>query len=83
MINRLVPACKGLAFCAKAKAAPGEISRVKFSDEIPQNNLVKSPKVDTFTASHQENVAPELQSEQLSGVVENNKSRENIKKGNA
>ncbi len=83
MINRLVPACKGLAFCAKAKTAPGEISRVKFNDEISQNNLVKSPKVDTFTASHQKNVTPELQNEQLSGVVDNKKAGENTKKGNA
>ena len=50
MINRLSPVGVCLNFCAK-KAAPGEISRVKSAEDVNQNQLVRTPKSDTFTAS--------------------------------
>lgn len=83
MINRLEPAGIGLAFCAKAKALPGEISRVKSHDEKLPDSLVRTPIVDTFTASHSKSVNPDIQKEQLPRVSENNKSDRNTKKGNA
>ncbi len=51
MINRLVPASIGLKFCANDKLAPGEISRVKKNENDTTENLVRSPKKDTFTAN--------------------------------
>ena len=50
MINRLSPVGVSLNFCAK-KAAPGEASRVKNAEDTNRNQLVRTPKSDTFTAS--------------------------------
>ena len=54
MINRLVPACINLNFCANDKLAPGEISRVKRDADAKSDSLVRSPKVDTFTSANKD-----------------------------
>lgn len=82
MINRLVPAGMILAFGAKKKVVPGEISRVKNIETLPNEKLERMPKADTFTASNKTET-------KKSGFINaqiphngRNKSEEIIKKGN-
>lgn len=83
MINRLMPAGINIKFCAKDKAVPGEISRVKKNEEMKQDKLVRSPKFDTFTASSNVEQQSGTEKEHLSQVNNHKKSSIFTKKGNA
>jgi len=82
MINRLVPAGMEPSFLAKVKTVPGEISRVKKTEEVSQNKLVRSPKADTFTASNKSQVHQEQTDTNLKNDKDNISERNN-EKGNA
>lgn len=71
MNNRIVPTGIRLQFCAKAKTTPGEISRVKKSDIMSENPPEKTPKIDTFTSSHQVDEKTGLVEEQVPGKAKN------------
>lgn len=82
MINRLSPVGVCLNFCAK-KAAPGEISRVKSAEDVNQNQLVRTPKSDTFTASASLDNKSNIASEQLPQNEYDRQNKKSNQKGNA